>query len=141
MIRASYRRAGDKWAGVVRVGRAVLVDCGHEHDNRDMSTSAGTAATVCAREILDGARRPATCDQIAERKRTAYARVRTGAGFVQPTGWLNGLKDSCARAAEDYRARVAVVRAALPEHDHYPVPAIAPEPAEAPVGDLPEWMM
>jgi hypothetical protein len=139
--RAGYRSAGERWVGVVHVDGRPLIECGHEHENRDMTTTGGgKAAVVCAREILDGARKPATADHVAGRMRTAWQRVNTGAGFVQPAGWLDRVKRAGADAAADYLRRVAIVREALPAE----APALVPVPAaavETEIGDMPEWMM
>lgn len=139
MIRVSYRRAGDKWIGVLRDGGTVITECGHQHDNRDVTTSAGKAARVCAAEILDGARRPATADYVAERKRISWQQLNTGAGFVHPAGWMDGVKQACAESAAGYLARVDLVRAALPADE--PEPVAPTEPAEAEIGDMPDWML
>lgn len=138
-IRVSYRRAddGERWVGVLREGRTIVVECGHEHDNRDVTTSGSIGAQVCAGEILDGSRRPATADYVADRKRTAWQRINTGAGFVQPAGWLDKAKSACAESAADYLTRVAAVRAFRAAR----VRPARPETAEPVIGEMPDWML
>lgn len=140
MIRVSYRRDGDQWVGLLKVGKAALVECGHRHTNRDVTTAAGgEAAQVCARMILAGARNPATAEHTAERYRTAYLALTTGAGFAHPAGMVEKVKADGAGRATAYLALVDQVRA-HPELTTVPVRPAAPATAPAEVGELPSWM-
>ena len=107
--RPGSRRAGDRrFVGVVRRGRTVLAECGHEHTNRDWTTGAnGTSATDCARAIIAGAANPATAEQHANRLRNAWLALTTQAGFVAPASTIAAAKADAAAAADAYLAAVA----------------------------------
>lgn len=141
MIRASYRKEGDQWVGVLKAGKTTVVECGHRHTNRDMSTAAGgEAAPVCARMILAGARNPATAAQTAQRYRTAYLALTTGAGFTHPADMIAKVKaDGAARAAA-YFDLVDQVRAHPEFTATAPGRLAAPATAPAEVGEFPSWM-
>src|SRR5881394_112123 len=116
MIRVSYRRAadrtaGDRWIGVLQHYGVAFVWCGHEHRNRDVSTQTnGEAAQVCARMILEGARRPALAESRAEQMRNAWRSLAGGAGFQYPTSVIEGARVACAENADAYLALVDQVR-------------------------------
>lgn len=54
-MRATYRRRGNGWEGVVKdAGGAIVAVCGHYHHNRDQYTSLrGPSARDCAYELLN----------------------------------------------------------------------------------------
>lgn len=109
--RPGSRRIGDRYAGVVRRGRATLAECGHEHTNRDWTTSAnGTSATDCARAILAGAANPTTAEHHADRLRRSWERLTSGAGFSAPAATIEAAKVASSAAADSYLAAVATVR-------------------------------
>lgn len=140
MIRVSYQRADDQWTGVLRAGQTVLVECGHHHTNRDMTTSAGTSAQSCARAILDGARNPNTAADRHHQLRTAWARILNGTGFTLPTVLIEEAKQASAANAAAYLALVDQVRQHPDLTTEAPKPApAAAEPAE--VGEIPDWML
>lgn len=120
--RASTRRVAGgvdgrdfAYVGLVKLGRKVLAECGHEHANRDWSTGvAGGSAKSCAESILDGARRPATAEHVAGRLRTAPVGLRPGAGFAHPAGTIEAARAAAEANAAGYLAAVATVR----EHLH-----------------------
>lgn len=145
MIRVSYRRAvdrssGDRWIGVLQVRGVLLVACGHEHRNRDVSTGAGgEAAQVCARMILEGARRPQLAESRAAQLRNRWQSLTSGTGFAVPKTLIEQAKQDGAANADAYLALVDEVRTHPELHDtDLPRPA-APEPAQE-IGELPAWM-
>lgn len=142
-IRASYRRSGESgWTGVVRLGRMELVECGHTHANRDMTTARGEAATVCARMILRGAQLDATAQHRAAAIRTAWQRLTSAAGFAVPVSTIEKAKADAPKAAAAYLAKVAVVRAALAEQQAATAPEEPPATTPAPeIGEMPAWML
>lgn len=145
MIRVSYRRhpdrsQGDRWIGVLQVCGVLLVPCGHVHHNRDVSTrTGGEAAQVCARMILEGARRPALAASRAEQMRDAWRSLAGGAGFQYPASVIEGARQACAENAAAYLALVDEVRAQPDLNDTEPKPAPAPAPP-AEIGEMPDWM-
>jgi hypothetical protein len=140
MIRVSYRRDGDQWVGLLKVGKTTLVECGHCHTNRDVTTAAGgEAAQVCARMILAGARNPATAEHTAQRYRTAYLVLTTGAGFAHPADLIDKVKADGAARATAYLALVDQVRA-HPELTTEAATPATPATEPAAVGELPSWM-
>lgn len=117
------------YVGLVKLGRTVIADCGHEHANRDWSTGvAGGSAKSCAESILDGARRPATAEHVAGRLRTAPIGLRPGAGFEHPAGTIEAAKAAAEKNAAGYLAAVAAVREHL---DTLEEPLPGTEPAGA----------
>ncbi|MEU7591268.1 hypothetical protein AB0A95_33850 [Micromonospora sp. NPDC049230] len=110
--RPGSRRAGDRrFIGLVRRGRAVLVECGHEHTNRDWTTGAnGISAVDCARRIIAGAARPATADRYATETRNRWLALTGQAGFVHSAATIEAAKATAAADAAAYLAAVAAVR-------------------------------
>jgi hypothetical protein len=111
--RAGSRQTGDRrFAGVVRVGRTVLVDCGHEHTNRDWTTGTGGRSAVdCAQRILAGAANPATADRYATETRNRWIALTSAAGHVHTAATIAAAKAAAAEDADAYLAAVATVRA------------------------------
>jgi hypothetical protein len=141
-IRVSYRRDGERWVGVLRAGARVIVECGHPHENRDMTTAAGgESAKVCARAILRGAELPASAEDRADRQRRAWQRLTEGGGFAYPAGMVEKVQADCQVRADDYLTRVATVRDALRTYPTTAPKAPAPAPAAAPIGEMPDWML
>jgi hypothetical protein len=142
MIRVSYRRDGDQWVGVLKdSANATIVECGHTHTNRDMTTTTGgEAAQVCARMILLGARNQHTADSRARGYRTAWLSLTSTAGFAVPASVIEKVRAEGPARAAAYLARVDQVRQHRDLHTtRQPAPAPAAEPAE--VGDMPDWML
>jgi len=146
VIRVSYRRAddrtqGDRWIGVLQSGGVAFVWCGHEHRNRDVSTQTnGEAAQVCARMILEGARRPALAEFRAEQIRNAWRSLASGAGFQHPASVIEGARSECAKRAGEYLALVDEVRQHPELNDTVPRPTThVSDPAE--IGEMPDWML
>ncbi len=145
VIRVSYRRAadrttGDRWIGVLQHDGVAFIWCGHEHHNRDVSTQTnGEAAQVCARMILEGARRPQLAESRAEQLRNAWRSLARGGGFQHPASVIEGARSACAENAAAYLALVEETRQhpALNDTETTPTPAPA-VPAE--IGELPAWM-
>jgi hypothetical protein len=146
MIRVSYRRAenrddGDRWIGVLQVNGVLLVACGHEHHNRDMSTRAGgEAAQVCARMILEGARNPNIAASRAKQLAARWMGLAGGTGWTYSAGMLTQAREQSENNAFAYLALVAEVRA----HPELNVtePPKPPEPVtERVIGDMPDWML
>ncbi|MFI7608868.1 hypothetical protein ACIBTV_27660 [Micromonospora sp. NPDC049366] len=111
--RPGSRQVGDRaYAGVVRRGRAILAECGHQHTNRDWTTAAGgTSATDCARSIIAGAANPATAEHTAAQLRNAWIALTSNAGHAFPASTIAAAKATAAEAATTYLAAVAAVRA------------------------------
>lgn len=64
------------YVGVLRRGRAIVLECGHVHHNRDTSTrSGGTSASDCVRELVLAARRPVFAEHRAQQIATAWQRL------------------------------------------------------------------
>jgi hypothetical protein len=144
MIRVSYRKDGDQWVGVLKDNaNATIVECGHAHTNRGITTkTGGEAATVCARMILAGARRPQLADSRADSLRNAWQSLTSGAGFQLPAGLVESAKQHCAENAAAYLALVDQVRT-HPDLNTTTTPAVpaAPTPETVDTGDLPDWML
>lgn len=144
MIRVSYRKDADRWVGVLKIGKTTLVECGHTHHNRDFSTSTyGEAAQVCARAILDGARRPATAEHRANQLRNAWLRLTTGAGFTFSDTVIEATKQAAAERASAYLILVEQVRR-HPDLNARPAQPTQPQASRTPaaVEELPagHWM-
>ncbi|BCY11010.1 hypothetical protein [Actinoplanes sp. L3-i22] len=110
VLRTSYRREGEAgWVGVLRDGRAPVVECGHRHHHRDLSTSRGEAAQVCARMILRGAENDAAARDRAHRLRTAWQALASAGGFHVPVSTVESAKyqGSFARHARTCAERLA----------------------------------
>jgi hypothetical protein len=146
MIRVSYRRAedrsqGDRWIGVLQDHGVAFIWCGHQHRNRDVSTRTnGEAAQVCARMILEGARKPQLAESRAEQMRGAWRSLTSGAGFQHPASVIEGARTACARNADAYLALVAEAREHPDLNDTEPTPVPAPA-APAEIGEIPDWML
>ena len=53
MFKATYRKNGDGWEGVLKNNDEIVWACGHYHRNRDIgSRFAGKSACDCARSEL-----------------------------------------------------------------------------------------
>lgn len=146
MIRVSYRRDtdrsnGNRWIGVLQVRGVLLVACGHTHHNRDVSTRAGgEAAQVCARMILEGARRPQTAEHRAAQLRNAWQSLTDGTGFTVPKTLIEQARRDCAANADAYLALVEEIRQQPDLHDT-DQPRLPAAPAvEQEIGELPAWM-
>jgi hypothetical protein len=99
------------YVGLVKLGRTVVAECGHEHANRDWAaTVAGGSAKSCAESILDGARRPATAEHVARKIRTAPLGLRPAAGFQHPAGTIEAARAAAEKNEAGYLAAVATVR-------------------------------
>lgn len=105
------------YVGVVRIGRKALVECGHQHTNRDWPGRHGTSATGCAREIIDGAARPETAEHYAQRRRQAWTALTRTAGHTHTAGTVQAAKDTAAANALEYLAAVDIVRAATADQE------------------------
>jgi hypothetical protein len=143
MIRVTYRRDGDQWIGVLIAGKDVIAECGHTHTNRDHTTrTGGEAATVCARMILAGARRPQLADFRADNLRNRWQSLTSGTGFQTPAGLVESAQLHCAENAAAYLALVAQIRT-HPDLNTTTAPTAPTAPAREPVdtGDLPSWML
>lgn len=117
------------YVGLVKLGRRVVAECGHEHANRDWSaTVAGGSAKSCAESILDGARRPATAEHVAKRIRTAPLGLRPAAGFEHPAGTIEAARAAAEKNTATYLAAVAAVREHLDTLEE-PLPDTDPEAA------------
>lgn len=110
--RAGSRRVGDRaYVGVVRRGRAIVAECGHEHTNRDWTTGAnGTSATDCARAILAGAANPTTAEHHATRLRNAWTALASAAGHAYPASVIAAAQVTAAAGADSYLSAVSTVR-------------------------------
>lgn len=102
-----------RYIGIVRVGRTVIVECGHEHANRDWPRSGDPGATGCARDIIDGAANPALAERRATKRARAWENLTRSTGFTTPAGTIAAAKTTAAADAAAYLATVDTVRAAL----------------------------
>jgi hypothetical protein len=117
-LRASTKRVaggadGRDWSfvGVVRLGRAIVAECGHLHANRDWPTGTVTgSAKSCAERILDGARRPAAAEHNARQLRTAPLGLHPAAGFQHPAGTIEAAREIAEKNEASYLAAVVAVR-------------------------------
>jgi hypothetical protein len=106
------RRDDDRFVGVLRRGRAVVVECGHRHANRDVSTKAnGVSASDCARELVQAALRPSVVEYRVEQIGAAWQRL--GRGFAAPASVIEAAKAKAPADVAEYRAKVAEVAALL----------------------------
>nr|WP_221374513.1 hypothetical protein [Actinoplanes polyasparticus] len=96
-----------RYIGVVRLDGKTLVECGHEHRNRDWS-----GAVACARSIIDGARRPATATHVAGTFRTSWEGLTRGF-FTVPQSTIDQAKAEASASADAYLAAVEIVKEAL----------------------------
>lgn len=142
-VRVGTRRDGDDHVGVIRDGRTVVVECGHAHTNRDMTTGAnGRSARDCADRILRGARIPATAEHYRGEISRSWERLAWSGAFVHPQSVIAAAKVAAAAAADAYLLAVATVRAVLAVDAARPAPAPAVvEPVEQEIGDMPAWML
>lgn len=85
-----------RYVGVLRDGRAVVAECGHEHANRDPG---GDSAADCMRMVLRATVRDAIRDDVAARYRQEWQRLTRG-GFQQTA-------ETIARAEADSAAKAA----------------------------------
>lgn len=131
---------GYTYTGVLRHNGRAVVECGHQHTNRDMSSGAnGRSAADCARDVLAGARNAHTAASNTAGFRDRWLKLTRG-GFVTPESVIDAARASAAQAADAYEAAVAATRAHLDQYPDMPTPVVAPD--EPPViGDLPEWML
>jgi hypothetical protein len=95
--------------GVTRRGREVLVECGHLHINRDVSTKAsGTSASDCIRQIV----RAASFAPLAEQTAAAVAnswRPFADCGSYVPTSTIDRARaEAPAQVAADLELVAAV---------------------------------
>ena len=101
------------YVGVVRLAGRALVECGHEHTNRDWPDGHGRpGATGCAREIIAGAARPATAEHHADRRARAWESLTRSTGFTAPASTIAAAKTTATADAAAYLAAVDTVRAA-----------------------------
>jgi hypothetical protein len=72
------RRNGDQhdgfqYVGVLRIGRKVVAECGHLHQNRDVTTkSGGRSARDCIDRIVRAARHPDDAAELVTRTRNSW---------------------------------------------------------------------
>lgn len=135
------RHANDTywWVGLVRCNGQVVVECGHEHFNRDTSTGTnGRSARDCAERIIRGAELDTAAQHHASQIRTAWQR-RGNAGFEVriPRAQLEAAANE---SADAYLTRVAAARAAGQAATQ---PATPAPPAAQPheIGELPDWWL
>jgi hypothetical protein len=134
--------AGFTYVGVLRRGRDILAECGHEHANRSVSTKTnGRSAADCMRDVLHGAWLPAAATAHADGFRNGWLSLTRSTGFVTPKDVIDRAKTSCAERADAYLALVDTVRGLLVSDPGAPI-RLTPRPAAAPepVGDMPDWM-
>lgn len=119
VLKAGTKRSGDehtgfRYTGVLRHRGRIVIECGHTHHNRDISTRVnGEAASVCARMILRGAQNPATAEHTASNFRTAWMNLTRGTGFQVPKSVIEGAQQRSQKNAEDYLEKVAEIRQAI----------------------------
>lgn len=85
-----------RYVGVLRDGRAIVAECGHDHANRD---AAGDSATDCIRMVLRATARDAIRDGVADVYRQGWRHLGLR-GFQQTT-------ETIARAKADAEAKAA----------------------------------
>lgn len=135
---------GYSYVGVLRRGRDILAECGHEHTNRGVSTkTGGRSAADCMRDVLHGAWLPAAATAHADGYRNGWLSLTGNAGFITPRDVIDRAKAACAERADAYLALVDTVRGLLISDPGAPIrltsrPTPAAEPQ--PVGDMPDWM-
>ncbi len=105
------RRTDDeRYVGVLRRGRTIVVECGHSHHNRDTSTrTSGTSASDCMRELVQASSRPKLVEYNAEQIATAW--MRLGPWVLPSTRDI--VRHDAPVAVAFYRGKVAAVVAAL----------------------------
>jgi hypothetical protein len=99
-----------RYVGVIRRADRIVVECGHEHTNRDWSTRENSAVD-CARDIIAGAVNPDFAERTAQRRRRAWESLTRSTGFTAPASTITAARITAADDAQAYLAAVATVRA------------------------------
>ncbi|MCX5070768.1 hypothetical protein OOJ91_33530 [Micromonospora lupini] len=108
------QRDEDRYTGVVRLGRKVVVECGHRHTNRDMTTKTnGRSARDCADRLLRAAHRPAYAAEIITASRNAWMQMR--GPWATTAAQLQRAKVACIADADKLAATITQLRAAIAE--------------------------
>jgi hypothetical protein len=92
------------YTGLLRDGRTVIAECGHQHTNRTTS-GRSTSAADCMRLILKAVANDATRASLVDNARTAWLSLTRG-GFTAPTSTIEAAKVECAAAAEQTATRI-----------------------------------
>lgn len=107
---------GYRYIGQLRDGRAVLVECGHEHDNRNQSTrTSGESATDCMVMTLRATALPALREDRINGYQAAWQRL-TRNPFGVPASTIEAAKADSACAADAYAHLVDHVAGILRDH-------------------------
>lgn len=131
------------YVGVLRVGRRVVLECGHRHRNRDVTTRVnGRSARSCVEDLVAAAGRPALADERARKIRDAWSDAPVG-GWQVTRAQLDRFRTGAASDAEEYLRRVERARELVAAHPAAPTRVAAAQPArqEEVVGEMPEWML
>jgi hypothetical protein len=128
------------YVGVLRQGRRVIAECGHQHKNRDHSSRfGGTSALDCITDIVRASRDQHFADQLINQVRTRNS-GDGGAGFQVSAATLAEWRArDAADAAKlaDVIAAVAALDVAWPPK---PAAPVAPVEEVQEIGEMPEWM-
>lgn len=114
LLVAGTQRDEDSYTGVVRLARKVIVECGHRHTNRDITTKAnGRSARDCADRLLRAAHRPAYAEEVIAALRNAWMQMR--GPWATTAGQLQRAKVACTADADKIAATIDQLRAAIAE--------------------------
>lgn len=91
-----------------------LVECGHEHHNRDQS--GGTSASDCIRCQIRATRLPSMVGYMVDKAATSWQSLTRGP-WPAPTATVEAAKADSAREAAALPDRIAQLAAAIVEHD------------------------
>lgn len=107
-VSVGTRSNGSTYTGVIKAGRHILVDCGHEHDNRDMTGVRGRSARDCIALLVKAATNTATADGLVHAAETAWQRLTGGFYFV-PAATVAVAKAAAPADATAVRERIAEI--------------------------------
>lgn len=136
-IRISTRRDGDRYIGVLRQGRSIVIECGHLHAHRDFDTYSGTAARKCITDIVRASRDETFAADLIDKTRTRSARAGLAAVSAAT---VERWKAADADDADALVQLIATVRA-FDVDTTSKRPATNGEPATEEVGEIPDWML
>lgn len=128
------------YTGVLRHNGRIVVECGHQHTNRDVTSGInGRSASDCARDVLAGARNDHTARHNAQTMRNGWLKLTRG-GFVTSKTTIDKAKMHAAQRADAYGSAVAATRAFLAAHPDTTTTVVAPDEPQR-IGDMPDWML
>lgn len=116
LVIGTRRHAGGTGhVGVLRHGKTIVAECGHDHPNRDTDTrTSGTSARTCMRMLVYATQNEAYADDLAARIENAW-RSLGSRGFHVAASTIEKAKAVAPIEVAAFRATVAQVTALLAE--------------------------